>query len=112
MTRTFVPKLSAAVRGANAGGRKTRVPITDSFDLHSFRPEDLAPVLADYLDEARARGFREVRLIHGKGTGARRAQVRRLLGEDARVADFFDAPPERGGTGATIVLIKPRTGVS
>ena len=27
-----------------------RVPIEDSFDLHSFRPEDVADVLADYLE--------------------------------------------------------------
>ncbi len=84
------------------------IPITDSFDLHSFRPRDLPDVLGGYLEEAAARGFREVRVIHGKGTGTRRAQVRRLLSEDRRVAEFFDAPPERGGLGATVVILKPR----
>ena len=57
--------------------------------------------------EAARRGFREVRLIHGKGKGVRRAEVRRLLAGDARVADAFDAPPERGGFGATVVVLKP-----
>jgi len=84
-----------------------RVPITDSFDLHSFLPRDLALVLDDYLKQARARGFLEVRVIHGKGTGERRAHVRRLLAQNAAVTEFFDAPPERGGTGATVVLLKP-----
>lgn len=80
------------------------IPIGDSFDLHSFLARDVASALSDYLEEARARGFREVRIIHGKGVGMRRAEVRRLLSADSRVADFFDAPPERGGHGATIVL--------
>ena len=45
-----------------------------------------------------------MRLIHGKGVGVRRAEVRRLLAVRSDVADFFDAPPERGGSGATIVV--------
>jgi dsDNA-specific endonuclease/ATPase MutS2 len=59
----------------------------------------------EYLRQARRAGFREVRLIHGKGIGARRAEVRRLLSARQDVAEFFDAPPERGGFGATIVVL-------
>jgi DNA-nicking Smr family endonuclease len=84
-----------------------RVPIEDSLDLHSFLPRDVPDVVSDYLDEARRRGFREVRLIHGKGRGVRRAEVRKLMAADARVAEMFDAPPERGGMGATIVILRP-----
>ena len=47
-----------------------------------------------------------MRVIHGKGIGVRRAEVRRLLAARSDVADAFDAPPERGGTGATIVVLK------
>jgi DNA-nicking Smr family endonuclease len=83
-----------------------RVPIEDSLDLHSFLPRDVPDVVSDYLGEARRRGFREVRLIHGKGKGVRRAEIRRLLAADARVAEVFDAPPERGGIGATIVILR------
>ncbi len=86
-----------------------RIPIEDAFDLHPFRPRDVVSVAAEYLDEAGRAGFREVRLIHGKGTGARRAEVRRLLSLRNDVADYFDAPPGRGGGGATIVLLKPRS---
>ena len=82
-----------------------RIPIEEAFDLHSFAPRDVVPVVADYLEEAKRAGFREVRLIHGKGTGARRAEVRRFLASRSDVADFFDAPPDRGGSGATIVLL-------
>lgn len=87
----------------------SRVPIEDSFDLHSFRPKDVASVVEEYLREARAVGLREVRLIHGKGIGARRAEVRRLLAGRPDVSDFFDAPPERGGSGATVVVLAPVT---
>jgi DNA-nicking Smr family endonuclease len=83
-----------------------RVPIEDWFDLHSFRPEDVASVIEEYLREAREAGLREVRLIHGKGIGVRRAEVRRLLEKRTDVEGFSDAPPERGAMGATIVFLK------
>jgi DNA mismatch repair protein MutS2 len=65
----------------------------------------VASVVDEYLREARRAGLREVRLIHGKGMGARRAEVRRLLAARGDVAEFFDAPPSRGGLGATIVIL-------
>jgi DNA-nicking Smr family endonuclease len=83
-----------------------QVPIEDSLDLHSFLPRDVPSVVSEYLDEARRRGLREVRLIHGKGKGVRRAEVRRMLAGDARVVEAFDAPPERGGFGATVVILR------
>lgn len=83
-----------------------RVPIEDSLDLHSFLPRDVPSVVSEYLDEAGRRGFHEVRLIHGKGKGVRRAEVRRMLAGDDRVLEAFDAPPERGGFGATVVKLR------
>jgi len=83
-----------------------RIPIEGEFDLHSFRPEDVASVVEEYLREARAAGLREVRLIHGKGIGVRRAEVRRLLAARDGIAEFRDAPPERGGMGATVVVLR------
>jgi DNA mismatch repair protein MutS2 len=47
-----------------------------------------------------------VRLIHGKGTGTQRAIVRSVLQAHPAVARFFDGPPERGGWGATVVVLK------
>ena len=83
-----------------------RIPIEDSFDLHSFRPGALPPVVFEYLEQARQAGFSEVRLIHGKGIGVRRAEVRRLLAAHPHVVTCFDAPPERGGSGATIATLR------
>ena len=67
-------------------------------------------VVDDYLRAAHARGFREVRLIHGRGTGTQRATVRALLARHPLVAGFADAPPERGGWGATVVTLAPAGG--
>ena len=83
-----------------------RIPIEDSIDLHAFAPRDVRSVVDDYLAEAHARGFTEVRLIHGRGIGAQRAAVRALLARHPLVADFADAPPERGGWGATLVRLR------
>jgi DNA-nicking Smr family endonuclease len=82
------------------------LPIEDSLDLHAFAPRDVRPVVEEYLKEAAARGFREVRLIHGRGIGVQRASVQALLAGHSLVERFFDAPPERGGWGATIVVLK------
>ena len=89
-------------------GEPVRIPIEDAIDLHAFAPADVRSVVDDYLHEARARGFREVRLIHGRGIGAQRASVQALLARHPLVEGYADAPPERGGWGATIVTLHRR----
>lgn len=83
------------------------LPIEDALDLHAFHPRDVRAVVEDYLAEASAHGFAEVRLIHGRGIGAQRAIVQSLLARHPLVVRFFDAPPERGGWGATIAVLRP-----
>ena len=83
------------------------VEIGDAIDLHTFAPRDVAAVVAAYLDAAAERGLHEVRLIHGKGRGVQRANVRRVLAAHPRVLEFFDGTPERGAWGATIVRLRP-----
>jgi len=83
------------------------VAIEDSIDLHTFRPREIPAVVESYLEAAREAGFREVRLIHGRGTGFQRDRVRTVLTGHPDVESFYDAPPERGGWGATVVLLRP-----
>jgi dsDNA-specific endonuclease/ATPase MutS2 len=83
------------------------VPIEDSIDLHPFRPRDVRSVVEAYLEQALEAGFGEVRLIHGRGIGVQREIVRSLLARHPAVAEFFDAPPGRGGWGATVVRLRP-----
>ena len=83
-----------------------QIPIEDTLDLHSFGPRDVASVVEEYLRAARERGFREVRIIHGRGIGVQRSIVRAVLSRHLLVASFADAPPERGGWGATVVTLR------
>ena len=80
------------------------IPIEDSIDLHSFAPRDVVAVVDDYLVAAHEAGFREVRLIHGRGKGVQRAAVQRLLREHALVERYRDAPESH--LGATLVVLK------
>ena len=79
------------------------IEITDVFDLHTIPPRDVKRVVEEYLMLAHEKGFRSVRIIHGKGLGVQREMVRSILERTAFVADWTDAPPEAGGLGATIV---------
>ncbi|HET9229410.1 MAG TPA: Smr/MutS family protein [Thermoanaerobaculia bacterium] len=78
------------------------LPITDVLDLHSFRPAEVPDVVRDYLDAAYEKGFRDLRIIHGKGIGVQRQTVRTLLERDSRVEAFGDAET----WGATWVRMK------
>lgn len=78
------------------------IEITDSLDLHAFSPKDVKAVTVAYLDEARKKGFRTVRLIHGKGIGVQREIVRSVLSETPFVRKFKSGDEFSGGWGATI----------
>ena len=80
--------------------------ITDIFDLHSVQPREVKPVVEEYLHQAHEKGFRSVRIIHGKGIGVQREMVRSVLANTPFVYDYTDAPSEAGGWGATIVRFK------
>jgi DNA-nicking Smr family endonuclease len=83
------------------------LPITGELDLHTFAAREGVGVVSEYLDECRRRGLLEVRIVHGRGRGVRRAEVRRLLQSRDDVKDFRDAGPAAGGWGATIVVLAP-----
>ena len=82
------------------------VPIEESIDLHGFRPSEILEVVDAYLTAALEKGFREVRLIHGRGKGVQRARVRQWLEADDRVIRVEEAPPQRGGWGATLAWLR------
>lgn len=82
------------------------LPVEDAIDLHTFRPSETASVVEEYLSEAAGRGFAEVRIVHGRGVGAQRRIVRAVLARSPLVVEFRDAPPLRGGWGATVVRLR------
>jgi DNA-nicking Smr family endonuclease len=82
-----------------------RVPIEGAIDLHPFAPADIRSVVDEYLKAAREAGFREVRLIHGRGRGVQRGLVQALLDHHPLVIEFWDAPESH--LGATIARLMP-----
>ncbi len=83
-----------------------RIPVTDTFDLHSIPARDVKEAVEEYLLEARSLGFKALRIIHGRGIGVQREMVRAILARTDFVASFHDAPGEAGGWGATVVTLK------
>jgi len=85
------------------------VPIEASIDLHAFSPRDIPSVVEEYVTAAHAAGFREVRLIHGRGKGVQRGIVQAVLERHPLVEAFDDATETH--LGATVaVLVPPRAG--
>lgn len=82
------------------------IEIRDVIDLHTIPPRDVKPVVEEYLREAHRLGFRNVRIIHGKGIGVQREMVRAILARTSFVEDWTDAPADAGGLGATIIRLR------
>lgn len=80
--------------------------ITDSLDLHAFAPREVKNVVQNYLQEARKKGFKIVRIIHGKGIGVQREMVRKVLSETDFVKSYKTADEFSGSWGATIAEFK------
>jgi dsDNA-specific endonuclease/ATPase MutS2 len=84
------------------------VPIEDTLDLHTFRPAEVKDLLHDYLEAALQKGFGEVVIIHGKGSGILREKVRSILRKHPLVDSFRDAGALHGGWGATTVRLSKK----
>lgn len=87
--------------------------ITEELDLHTFAPRDVASLVPDYLDECVARGFEQVRIIHGKGVGTLRRIVHAALERHEAVESYSLGDQTSGSWGATVVHLRskrPRAG--
>lgn len=79
------------------------LPITGELDLHTFRPQDLGELIPAYLAECAVRGLRDLRIVHGKGTGTLRTAVHTLLRRSPLVHSFRLGDEHSGSWGATLV---------
>ena len=82
------------------------LPINGILDLHMFRPSDVGDLVPTYLAECSKRGILQVRIIHGKGTGALRETVHSILRRMPEVISFGPAPEYAGGWGATVLTLR------
>jgi len=84
-----------------------RIPIEDWIDLHTFSPKEIPSLLEEYLLECQKKGFREVRIIHGKGKGIQRNIVHSFLKKSPLIESSKMASPEEGSWGVTIAFLRP-----
>jgi DNA mismatch repair protein MutS2 len=90
------PRPSAGYLNASSDARP-------EVDLRGMRPDEVDVILGRALDSAIMAGLPSFRIIHGKGTGALRAHVRKLLEIDRRVSVQRPGELFEGGTGVTVV---------
>jgi dsDNA-specific endonuclease/ATPase MutS2 len=76
--------------------------IEDSIDLHTFQPREIPDLIEEYLYQAVLKGYREVRIIHGRGIGVQRSIIHSILKKDSHVIAFRDAA-DKGSTIATLI---------
>ena len=96
--------------------RRGQWVVQGEIDLHGMTTTEAHDALADFLDHARGRGWRCVRIIHGKGLSSPnrepvlKGKVRRWLGHWDDVLAFCEAQRHAGGSGAVLVLLKSPAG--
>ena len=90
-----------------ANSDPVELPIDGILDLHTFHPRDVKELVPDYLDACRERGILDVRIVHGKGTGALRETVHAILRRIPEVSAFRLAGGDAGSWGATLVRLEP-----
>lgn len=75
-------------------------------DIRGLRPEEAMKVLEDFFDQALMTNTNNLRILHGKGTGALRNAVRSKLKEYNVAMNISHPHPEFGGDGVTLVEFK------
>lgn len=89
------------------GSEPVEVPVDGTLDLHTFHPREVKDLLPEYLILCQEKGILEVRIIHGKGTGALRETVHSILRKLPEVLSFRLAGEDGGSWGATVVMLRP-----
>ena len=85
-------------------------PIDGTLDLHAFHPRDVKALVPDYLEACIEKGILDVRIVHGKGTGALRETVHAILKRLPYVVDYGLAGGDAGSWGATLVRVRGSVG--
>ena len=82
--------------------------VSMQLDMRGWRAADVADQLDHYLNDAYLANLSEVRLVHGKGTGALRQVVRTMLRSHPLVESFASGGSGEGGDGVTVAKMVAR----
>jgi len=113
--RLAEPSTGRTERKGGVGGTLLGSPFNQDMPIRSVAPElmligrttdEARDLVEKYLDDAFMAGMANVRLVHGKGTGALRKAVRTVLSDHPLVESFRDGEPGEGGAGATVAALK------
>ena len=96
----------SAGRSAHVSWSSPEGPVRTEVDLRGFRVDEVERELLQAMDAAILNELPELRVIHGKGTGAVRSRVTEILESDVRVSEFRLGGRTEGGTGVTVVSFK------
>lgn len=108
------PGLSGTHTGASrgSGNGSSKIKMSKSFsvspevNLIGMTVDEAIPVLDKYLDDAYLAHLPQVRVVHGRGTGALKAGVHRHLKKLSYVKEYRLGEFGEGDTGVTIVTFK------
>jgi DNA mismatch repair protein MutS2 len=79
-------------------------PSPDELRLRHLTVDEALPQVHQFLSDAYSSGFREVKIIHGKGTGMLRETIRRELKKHPLVKSYRAGAYDGGGEGVTVVV--------
>ena len=80
--------------------------VSQSINLVGYRVDEALIALDKYLDDCVLRGLKEVKIIHGFGSGKLRIGIHNFLKNKSNVKSFHLGNELEGGGGATICLLK------
>ena len=86
--------------------RERKLNFRDNIDVRGMRASEALEAVEDLVDDALMVGVSTVTILHGKGTGALKEEIRRYLRTVKDIASIADDHADRGGSGITIVTFK------
>lgn len=86
--------------------RERKLNFRDHIDVRGMRAAEALEAVEDLVDDALMVGVSSVTILHGKGTGALKEEIRRYLRSVKDIASVADDHADRGGSGITIVTFK------
>ncbi len=99
------PQIQASYANIRENISQKRMTFKPDIDLRGMRGDEALQRVISFLDEAIMLGYRDVRILHGTGTGALRQLIRQYLSTNPVVATYADEQVQLGGAGITVVQL-------